>query len=131
MKLPQHNSRLNTILDALRAKGPMTVREGVAVHGLFKLPFDKLMDLYGQLVMTGCAVLDGDRYALSPEALAHFNPAPAEDLGPVVLARKADVYGTELNVKKYSLSPLGMRPGSNDYRAWPSVNAPFSTAGAK
>jgi hypothetical protein len=49
-------------------------------------------------------------------------------MGNMVPARPSiDVFSVPaLDPRKYGITPLGMRPGSNDYRDWPSVNAPFA-----
>lgn len=136
MKLPAQNSRAMAILQALRGSQPLTPNEGVVAHGSFKgMRLDRLTDLYNDLVVTGCLVQLGPRYALSKEAAHFFDPdvpAHAQTHVPVVPPRQPmDVFSVPpLDLAKYGITPLGMRPGSNDYRAWPSVNAPFTKAGA-
>lgn len=128
MKLPQRNCRKWTVLATLRDHGPLTVADGIALHGDFgRMRPHRLQAMYDSLVMTGCAVVNGIRYALSAEAQAYYFPLPAEAPVPIVPPRRFNALTCKpLDALRYGLNPMGSRPGSNDYRGWPSVHAPFS-----
>lgn len=116
MKLPPKNSRTMSIVQALRRSGPVTMQQGVELHGAFnKTTLADMAELYEELVALGCLEHVGARYCVTEAVLNHYHPQPAAAKGPLVPARTAATF-RPLS-KRYLVSSRGLREGSNDLRA--------------
>lgn len=125
MKLPPKNSRQTMIVSALVAHGrPLTLKEGVGLHGNFKLSLAELTEVYQELVTRGCLQRKGLRYATTPELREHFAPAAKVNAGALVPPRAPTPF-VPLSRRNIA-SSRGLREGSNDLRDVASLYAPFS-----
>lgn len=124
MKLPSKNSRTMAIVQALRKRGPVTLREGIELHGSFnKITLADMVDLYEELVAAGCLEKVGARYCVTEAVLFHYDPPPPKEVGgPIVPPRVINRFTPPLN-PRYFVSSRGTREGSNDLRDVPSKYA--------
>jgi hypothetical protein len=119
MKLPPKNSRTMAILQALRLRGPVTLREGIELHGSFnKITLADMGELYEELVTMGCLERLGSRYCVTEALLFYYDPPP-KSASPLVPPRVVNRFTPSLD-RRYFLSTRGIREGSNDFRAVPS-----------
>lgn len=126
MKLPPKNSRTMSIVDALRRTGPVTIQQGIELHGTFnKMTLADLVELYDELVAFGCLEHVGTRYCVTEALLNHYHPKPAAPKGPLVPGRAARPF-RPLSAR-FMVSSRGLREGSNDLRAAASVYAVLGT----
>lgn len=115
MKLPPKNSRCMTIIQALRRSGPVTIAQGVALHGSFnKVTPADMTELYAELVALGCLEHVGSRYQVSEAVHRHYHPKLVAAPGPLVPARTPNAF-RPLSAR-YLVSSRGQREGSNDLR---------------
>lgn len=84
MKLPEKNSRGETILNAFLRHGAMTIHQGAEKHGDFctvlrpqGIDHNKMVELYCGLVERGCLVREGIKYRLSLHAQHQLERAAA------------------------------------------------------
>lgn len=123
MKLPPKTSRAMAIVQALRQCGPVTLREGIELHGSFnnKMTLARMGDLYEELVSVGCLERVGTRYCVTEAVLSHYDPRP-KVAAPLVPPREVNRFTPPLD-RRYFLSARGTREGSNDLRDVPSKYA--------
>lgn len=122
MKLPPKNSRTMSIVQALRRSGPVTILQGIALHGAFnKMTMADMVELYEELVAFGCLEHVGARYCVTEALLNHYHPKPVFVPGPLVPGRSVAPF-RPLSAR-FMVSSRGLREGSNDLRAAASVYA--------
>jgi hypothetical protein len=123
MMLPPKNSRQMAIIDTLRQTCPLSLKEGISLHGLpRKVTVADMGELYEDLVVTGCLVRVGMRYTVSDALLTLYAPVPAPEAGPLPLPVLAPTRKTFAPLdRRYLVSSRGQREGSNDLRAAPSL----------
>jgi hypothetical protein len=128
MKLPPKNSRTMAIVQALRQCGPVTLKEGIELHGSFnKMTLADMDKLYEELVTLGCLDRVGARYCVSEAVLFYYEPPQPKVATPLVPPRVVNRFTPPLD-RRYFLSTRGIREGSNDLRAVPSGYAALEKA---
>lgn len=102
MRFPEINSRGLFILQAFRAKSPMTIWQGIEAHGAFPTPnkpdgieHGKMLELYCNLVERGCLAQTGIFYRITLPALHRLQQMESPDqcfIGTVAAPRISDVW---------------------------------------
>ena len=118
MKLPPRNSRAMTIVTAMRKTGPLNLKDGMELHGTFRLTLAEMTELYDELIAMGCLERVGLRYCVTEAVLNHYDPPPPLPKGPVVPPRMPAMF-RPLS-QRFIVSSRGTRDGSNDFREVPS-----------
>jgi hypothetical protein len=125
MKLPPKNSRQMKIIDTVRDQGQLTLAAGIKQHGLpRRVTVADMAEIYEGLVTMGCLERVGKHYRISHPLQAYFaqpKEAPKAALPELVVPRTAPPF-RPLS-RRYLVSGLGTREGSNDWRGLPSKYA--------
>lgn len=122
MRLPPKNSRAELILSALRA-GPATLEQGVERHTDFGIARVKVRACYQSLIESGCAVLQGEVYALSDAAHQWFEGCPPVPLSllPPAAASVSPYRPAPRPLEGRRQRLMEPRPGAFSYRDVPSM----------
>jgi hypothetical protein len=113
MRLPEKNSRGETILAAFLKKGAMTIYQGAEEHGEFAtsrvpggIDHAKMVELYCDLVDRGCLVREGIKYRLSLAAQQQLErKAAAPEARSIVPPRVRNFLANALFVGYSPFSP--------------------------
>lgn len=123
MRLPRPDTRAMRVLRVLIAQDAITVEQGMELHGRWKAKRCEIERIYQKLVADGCAVLTPDgRYSATRQACESLLPAPVPSGTPAAPAtRRHFLAAPPYDPKRHGMSSRGLRPGSNDWRSWPSL----------
>ena len=115
------------ILRFFKLYGAMSQTEATRVHGMFGLEAPQVRGEYTKLFNKGYLLEMETRGVLSITASGERLLESAENKRQVkkmTVTPPRTVPDFQPLQKKYTISPLGTRPGSNDYREWSSHYAP-------
>lgn len=119
-------SYAHQILRLFQLYGPMFQSESTKMHGSMGLEIHRVRAEYTKLINKGHLQDDSGRLSITrPGERSLENEAVKQRANDAPLTPPRLQPDFRPLQKKNIPSVLGMRPGSNEYRNWPSVHAPF------